>query len=581
MTTKTSCENRKINKESNFFRYRYINKNGVATSWKIRPIYWHIISILLISLIFIALYNSWSSIRIENIKNVARKFQNLFIFSNKSTRLTNSLTNEYTNLFLDTIKSLWITIKVAIAGTFIGFIFALITAYGSFSKHNNKYFSFFLGVLMLVLRAFPELVFINVITKVFRNELSLLAVYIWFTWLWLHKYYLDMLNSFDLEPYYIAINQGQSKHRAFINEVIPRIKNRLIALFLYSFESNIRWASLLSALSLPGIGILINYAAKTTNFYSQLGIPMTLLILFVLLLELSNYLIKKYLLETSSRQIKFNSKYKFEIYTKLAKTINIRKIFNNLLILFFAIMSIFTLATTKIWLFDLSATKTFIKVLFKPDFSHFNFRNLDPRLNPVLLVWNSLQFTIAALSICIIFTMIFLRIQPLNINRKPVSIISKSIIIICRQIPSVVLIYLFLPMFANPITIVILVIGFHEMYSKSKHLTQAIESLDSEVINNLKIAGYTNNQIFWKYVLPSIKYDFISLSMFYFELIFRNSITYSVFATGELHIGQAIETHLDLRVYEPAKAMSYIWIATFSILLINITGAIINKKIKK
>nr|WP_233751523.1 ABC transporter permease subunit [Mycoplasmopsis agalactiae] len=126
-----------------------------------------------------------------------------------------------------------------------------------------------------------------------------------------------------------------------------------------------------------------------------------------------------------------------------------------------------------------------------------------------------------------------------------------------------------------------LVVGIHQMCSKSKQLTEVVDNLDIEVINNMRMQGYTNNQIFLKYVLPAIKVDFISMTIFYFELIFRNSITYYVLASQELHIGRNISRYLDTRLYQPRVALSYVWLSCFSILLINIIGRLVIKRVKK
>ncbi len=63
--------------------------------------------------------------------------------------------------------------------------------------------------------------------------------------------------------------QGNSKTKAFFKEIYPRVKNRIIALFIFSFESNMRWASILGALTLPGIGKLIYYASKQITYFNE------------------------------------------------------------------------------------------------------------------------------------------------------------------------------------------------------------------------------------------------------------------------------------------------------------------------
>ncbi|WP_434335741.1 ABC transporter permease subunit [Mycoplasma capricolum subsp. capricolum] len=569
-------------KESNFFKYRYINRTtNTKTSWKFHQIYFHLLIFLALLLVGWCFYNQASFINIDNFYQVAKKLVLLFSFENKNFLDTSYISNEYTNLFLDTLRLLWITIKLALTGTFIGFILAIITSFLSFDKVNNKFLSYLISIVILILRSTPELIFITLITSTFRNDLSLLLVYIWFTWLWLHKYYIDMLNSFDLHPYYVSINQGNSKFKAFFKEIYPRIKNRVIALFIFSFEANIRWASILAALNLPGIGRLIVYGSENTAHFNQLGIPLLVLMSFILVLELLNYLFKKYLVEARSKVYKQKNETKLEYYTRLSKKLNVNKIIISLIFISLTIISIITFINIPIYIFNLDYVKSFFNNLLNPNFASFSIFNKHIENNPILLIWNSLQFTIVAMFICIIIAIIGIRLQSIRLNNLFIVIICRSLNVLIRLIPTIVYFYVFHPIFSNVLTLVIIVVSLHQASSKAKQLVEVVDNLNIQIINNLKIQGYSNNQIFLKYVLPAIKIEFISLSIFYFELIFRASITYYILSSDKLYIGYLVTKYLDTRAFYPRLAMSYVWIGTFAILIINLIARYINKKIRK
>lgn len=569
-------------KESNLFKYRYINRTtNSKTSWKFHPIYFHLLTFLVLLLVGYCFYNQASNIRPENFYQISKKLVLLFRFENKNTLDTHFLSGEYTNLFNDTLNSLWLTIKLALTGTFVGFVLALITSFLSFSKVNNKFLSYLISAIILVLRSTPELVFITAITSIFQKELSLLLVYSWFSWLWLHKYYIDILNSIDLNSYYASIDQGNSRFQAFFKEIYSRIKNRLIALFIFSFESNIRWASILSALTLPGIGNLIYYGSKKTAQYNQLGIPLLVLMGFILLLELLNYLFKKYLVEARSKVYKQKNETKLEYYTRLSKKLNVNKIIISLIFISLTIISIITFINIPIYIFNLDYVKSFFNNLLNPNFASFSIFNKHIENNPILLIWNSLQFTIVAMFICIIIAIIGIRLQSIRLNNLFIVIICRSLNVLIRLIPTIVYFYVFHPIFSNVLTLVIIVVSLHQASSKAKQLVEVVDNLNIQIINNLKIQGYSNNQIFLKYVLPAIKIEFISLSIFYFELIFRASITYYILSSDKLYIGHLIAKYLDTRAFYPRLAMSYVWIGTFAILTINLIARYINKKIRK
>ncbi|MBY7703577.1 ABC transporter permease subunit [Vibrio harveyi] len=135
----------------------------------------------------------------------------------------------------------------------------------------------------------------------------------------------------------------------------------------------------------------------------------------------------------------------------------------------------------------------------------------------------------------------------------------RSINVFIRLIPTIVYYYVFLSIFENDLTLLIIAIVLHQSSSQTKQLVEVIDNLDQEIIKNLKMQGYSNNQIFIRYVLPSIKVEYISLLTFYFELIFRSSITYSILTQGRLLIGTNIDHYLDPKFNDGIRtALAYV-----------------------
>ncbi|WP_084276662.1 ABC transporter permease subunit [Mycoplasmopsis opalescens] len=578
MTTRENNSKNRIKIEKKWHSYRVINNNQANTDWKIKPIFKHLILIAFIILFCFLVYDQASKIRFDNFNLVGENLRKFFTFSNKSTHTTQG--DGFTNLFYDSIKALWLTIKLGLVGTFFGFILALLTSILSFSVITNKYSAFIVKITMLILRSIPELVLIGIITKTIRNQLSLLLVYTWFTWLWLHKYYIELLENMDLNPFYTSINQGNSKFSAFNKEIWARSKHRIFALFIFSFESNMRWASILGALSLPGIGVLVDSAGKNIALIEQLGIPLLVLMGFVSLLEISNILLKKFVFEAKTIEIDLNEKNKSQTIAKLTKHINWRKVFYVVMLVFFFTITVITFATSKFSFFETTETKNLLKALVNADFSQFSIISKSESLNPFLMLWQSTKFTIVSLTIAVILTILSIRIQALNLNKTWYAFLNRIINAFIRLIPSIVLFYLFTFILDSSLSLLIIVIGIHQMTSLSKQLTDAIDNLDKSIIENMRMQGYSNNQIFYKYVLPSIKFDFISLAILYFELIFRASITYSIFAEGKLDIGKGIWTNLQDKNPKPELALAYAWIGSFGILAINIFGTLYLKNLK-
>ena len=86
---------------------------------------------------------------------------------------------------------------------------------------------------------------------------------------------------------------GSTKFRAFWSAVFPQILPTYLSHCLYSFEINIRAASILGYVGAGGLGILIN---DRVGFRDYEGLGMVLLTLFVVVLiidNLSQYLRRK------------------------------------------------------------------------------------------------------------------------------------------------------------------------------------------------------------------------------------------------------------------------------------------------
>ncbi|QSB07245.1 ABC transporter permease subunit [Mycoplasma tauri] len=505
----------------------------------------------------------------ENLKN-------FFSFSYKSTLFGKN--NEW--LWKISFEYLWETVKYAMAGTFIGFVFANITAFGTSKRFTNKYWSFISRNFILFIRAIPELVFINYFINVYHSHATLTFIFLFFSWLWLHKYFSDILNNMDLTPYKIAIYHGLSPSRAFITQVWPRVINRFINLGFYSLESNIKWNTILSTLGIVGIGQLITHGTGANKRqWSELGIPVFVLLSFIILLEIFSFLIKKYFLEDTTKLLKdhkLTGNYK---YKKLANHINYKfwiKIFAAVTI---SIFSIVIIALNNNEIKNVEYIKTFIKQLFNADFSVFNITSFNVADNPILMILQSLVYSLMFVLFSLILLLIILYFSNSKINKNYKYVSIRSLIAISRIIPIIIIFKIFSPIVKSDFTLLILISSIHASSSLIKQMSEASDNIDDYEIMNLKIKGYSNWYIYWKYILPTIKYDLITWTFLYFELAFRNSITYASLSSGSLTIGNKINEYMNLdKGKDISKAFAYIWISTITILIINYLSEVYTKK---
>ncbi|WP_027334047.1 ABC transporter permease subunit [Mycoplasma elephantis] len=572
----------KVKLNSNLFKY-FIESPKAKTNIKILPIYKRLLIFLFVAIIVIlfALQN-WN-FRFNNFELIWERIKNIFSFDKNSNFLTGSFSYEYDNLWFLSFKYLYITFKYALVGTFIGFILAIITSFLSYKNINNKKFAYFIKLFILFLRAIPELVFIRIFSMTFRNEVCLLFIYIWFTWLWLHKYYIELLESIDLKAYKISMMQGNSRYKAFRDEILSRAKNKFFSLFLFSFESNVKWTSILSALSLPGIGILLKKGYSSTEEFKQLGIPLFVLITFIIFLEIINIIFKKYLFEAKSKKINFEENMSNKNkYLSLSKKRNIRSIVLFIFFLLIIVYSIYVLIDIKFLIHNMNAIKLFVTSLFKPNWNSLNLNSTEFSKNSFLMLLKCFEFSILCIVIVAILTILFVRFASIKLtNNNYYPFISRCIFVLIRTIPIIVMFYIFKPLFDSPFILLIILIGIQEATNLIKQVVETIDNLSEQKIAYLKMQGYSNNFIFRNFIFPSIKKDFYSLLSFYFELIFRNTITYSMFVGEEMNFGNMIWTSLDnVKSYHPDIAAAYIWFSTISIIIINLSSSYMKKYIQ-
>ncbi|UUM18973.1 ABC transporter permease [Mycoplasma sp. 1018B] len=498
----------------------------------------------------------------------------MFSFSNKSNFI---FSNSTSNLFLLSLSFLLETIIYTLAGTFIGFLLAITTSFLSNKSFNNRYFSFIFKQILIILRSIPELTFILLFTQLFDSRLAMLLIFVWFTWLWLHKYYLEILNNINWKNYYFKLALTNNKLKIFKNDILPRVSNRFFALFLYSFESNARWSSILSMLGLGGIGSLISFATKTTFRFNQLAIPLVILIIFIIFLELINYLFNLFLYEIKSKKNKFE-----QTLLKIKNTdfINWKLIIKNLILLFCLIITIYAIATINFRVLNTQSLNDYLKAFFNPDWNVFNIKLFDINTNPFLQLIQSFSFAFFISFIALGITLLFLPYYSKIITNPFLTFINRSINASFRTIPTIVFFFILNPLFLSSLTLLIIILIIKLSSTFLKKCWEMIDKFDPKKYLLLKSKGMSKFKIYWLYLIPFIKYELISLFLLYFEISFRNSITYSILTGNDLALGYNINYYFNSKDFDLNKAFAFVWIATFAILSINYLNNFLIWKLK-
>lgn len=546
--------------KTNFF-FEWYENGKIKTTKKMR-FHWKLIFWTLFLIIFIWSFSDlYSPLNSHGWLIFQENFKQIFAFAQNP---------KYPSFNL--WKLSWIlilkTLQYTIAGTFFGFLLAFWTAYFSSTLHS-KIFALPWKITLAIFKALPILFFFFAIESAFQKDLAATIIIFWFSWLWVHKYILDIINSTTLTAYYIAIKKGNSKFSAFWKEIIPRINNKMFGLFLYSLESNITWTTLLSSVGLIGIGQLIyqTYIDPTVGLKS-LATPLLSLLIVILFFEILIFCFNFFILKQKSKKTLKNPDITFKKITKICFGL-------------FLIILVFQFFLTLEWNFSqFQNIIPYLKQMFQPSWYLFSKNNFDE--NPLLMLLSLLQQSF----LTIIFITVFGLLQGIFFNEKinhpilswTMKIFTTSI----RVVPSIVFIFLFAPIVSSPHYLLIcFIIAFNSSTIVAKQTSEAINRINFSTYDFLVKTGWNKYKIIKDFVFPSIQKEFWSIVWFRYENCLRSLVFLGLY--GGTIIGTKIKIYTDISSpsYNINSFAAIIWTLFFLFLFIELVSWINWKKLKK
>lgn len=179
------------------------------------------------------------------------------------------------------------TIQMSILGTVLGSIFSI--PFAVFSARNfikNKIFTGIFRNFLGIYRTIPALVFAAIFAIVFGfNTFSGMLSIAVFTFGMMAKLIYDAIEGIDNGPVEALEAAGASKLSVLRYAIVPQILPQFLSYILYSFEINIRSASILGYVGAGGIGV---YYSRNINFgyWDRVGSVVILTFLVVLITDL-------------------------------------------------------------------------------------------------------------------------------------------------------------------------------------------------------------------------------------------------------------------------------------------------------
>ncbi|MCU4116862.1 hypothetical protein N8G13_00055 [Mycoplasma zalophi] len=541
----------------NIFTYS-LYKNNKLIKTKLKPQAKILVALFLVTIAIFAIWRtnfsaSYGGISLffESLKNIFKPFQ------------TSSYLQEK-NLWILSLKFLWLSFKVTFLGTVLGTILALFTALIGNIKTNNKFQSYTIRFIILFFRSFPELIYLYFFTTSLNGEISSILLISWFSWIWLHKFISEAIENVPSNIYRRLIKLGYSKTHILFRYIYPSIKNKIIIFSLYSFESNLRWTSVFSTLGVVGIGQLLNYANESIYKMHELLIPLLVFVVFISILEWFSYITNNYLLVAKSKKITEENFSKIKQNKKIKTTV-ILFIFATIII-----STIFMLFTIKNAHFYPNALKSIFKDLINP-----NWNIITQNDNIFLIILDLFLEIYITILLAIILTYINLRFTNQKTNNIIFMHIFRFISTFIRIIPTIVIFFTIGIIFKRPAAAFVISFAIHSSTVISKQLNESISKIEDKNINNLIRQGWSKGRIFRSYIIPYTKNNSSTFLILEVEKNIRNFINYGLFGASNFGLAMVYSQRTSYRDITP-----YVWISVFLIITTNIYfNYLKNKKI--
>ena len=215
--------------------------------------------------------------------------------ANQLTKILSQIFQPDASFFSKVTGPLWDTIKMSIMGSVIGSLLALPYAVAASANINRSGpLLAVLRFLLNIVRTLPTLVIASICALIFGlgTFAGTVAITI-FTFGVVTKMLYESIETVNMGAFEALESAGANKFQAFWSAVFPQILPTYLSHCLYSFEINVRAASILGYVGAGGLGILIDERIGWRD-YNGLGTVLLTLFIAVFIIEnLSQFLRSK------------------------------------------------------------------------------------------------------------------------------------------------------------------------------------------------------------------------------------------------------------------------------------------------
>ena len=219
----------------------------------------------------------------------------IFRRANQLTKILGQIFQPDPAFFEKVISPLFDTIKMSILGSVIGCLLALPYAVAASANINrSKPLLAALRFVLNIVRTLPTLVIASICALVFGlGTFAGTVAIVVFTFGVVTKMLYESIETVNMGAFEALESAGANKFQAFWSAVFPQVLPTYLSHCLYSFEMNVRAASILGYVGAGGLGILIDERIGWRD-YNGLGTVLLTLFIAVFVIEnLSQFLRSK------------------------------------------------------------------------------------------------------------------------------------------------------------------------------------------------------------------------------------------------------------------------------------------------
>lgn len=210
--------------------------------------------------------------------------------------------------------------------------------------------------------------------------------------------------------------------------------------------------------------------------------------------------------------------------------------------------------------------------LLGPDFDYLTNMTIDGLPYAVL---ETIAIAIAGTFISGILAIPFALLASQNIVGEKVSKIGKIIITVIRTFPELILALIFIAIVGPGAPAGILALGIHSIGMLGKLYSESIESMDIGVKEGIESCGGNQGEVLFRAVLPQVAPEFLSYTLFRFEINMRAASTLGLVGAGG--IGAPLIFAIRDRNWSKVAIILYVLIVTVTV--IDLISSAIRKKL--